>query len=54
MKYSENDERNSRLKRFGIAASTLAIGALTLKESGKMKNISKALGDVEKTVKGIY
>ena len=53
MKYSENDERNSRLKRFGIAASTLAIGALTLKESGRMKNISKALGDVEKTVKGI-
>lgn len=53
MKYSENDERSSRLKKFGAAAATIALGAFALKESGNLKYVSKAFDDVGKVVKGV-
>ena len=53
MKYLDNDERDNRLKKFGAAAATFALGAFALKESGNLKYISKALGDVSKTAKSI-
>lgn len=53
MKYSDNEERSSRLEKFGKLALGGTFAALAIKESGGLKYISKALGDIGKTASKI-
>ena len=50
MKYSDNEERSSRLEKIGLAVAGITAGAFALKESGNLKYISKAIGDVSSTI----
>ena len=50
MKYADNDERSSRLKNIGLAVAGITAGAFALKDSGNMKYLSKAIGDLGTTI----
>lgn len=53
MKYEQNDERKSRVKKILGTTATIAAGALMLKETGGLKMISKAFDDIAVTTSRI-
>jgi hypothetical protein len=50
LKYSDNDERTSRLQKIGLAVTGITAGAFMLKDSSNLKYISKAIGDLGTTI----
>lgn len=53
MKYEENQERKDNVAKIAIATAGVIAGGKLLKNSGSMKSISKAFGDVSHTMKKV-
>ena len=53
MRYEENNERKNNIAKMAVATAGIIAGGKLLKNSGSMKNISKAFGDVSHTMKKV-
>jgi hypothetical protein len=53
LKYEENNERKENIAKIAVATAGIIAGGKLLKNSGSMKSISKAFGDVSHTMKKV-